>query len=266
MIVFPSAKINLGLNVLFKRDDGYHEMESVLYPIPLYDVLELLPAKDFVFRSSGTPIDGPEASNLCVMAYQLMREKYSIDAVYMHLIKNTPMGAGIGGGSADAASVIKGLNDLFELNLCADDMRELAAKLGSDCPFFIDERPALATGRGEQLSPVSISLKGTYLKLIKPDVHISTAEAYGLVPKSNKRLIQDAIHQTPDLWKDVLFNAFETPFFSIHPEILGIKETLYEEGALYASMSGSGSSFYGLFDEKPTDTSAYGKCFVLELN
>lgn len=266
MIVFPPAKINIGLSVLFKRNDGFHEIESVLYPIPLYDVLELLPAATFSFRSSGLPISGSEESNLCIRAYELMKKRFEIGGVYMHLLKNIPMGAGLGGGSADAAYVIKGLNELFQLNLTVNEMRDLAGELGSDCPFFIEAKPAFATGRGECLRLLPLDLKGKYIKVIKPEVHTSTADAYSLVSKSPLRSIENALARGIDQWKDVLFNAFEIPFFAFHPEMKGIKEELYGEGAFYASLTGSGSAFYGLFEHKPSAQSNFGSCHVLQLN
>jgi 4-diphosphocytidyl-2-C-methyl-D-erythritol kinase len=255
MINFPSAKINLGLNVLFKRDDGYHELETLMIQLPFHDVLEILPASNFDFIQSGIKVEGDMESNLCVKAFRLIQENHSISNVYMHLEKIIPMGAGLGGGSADAAFVLRALDNMFELNLPDEKLQGYAAQLGSDCPFFIIDKPQIAKGRGEILSTVDFSLKGYYLKLINVGIHVSTKEAFSAIEFSkNEKSIEEIIHQPIQTWKSELKNDFETTVFEIYPELAKIKENLYSEGAIYASMSGSGSTMYGIFENEPLRT------------
>jgi 4-diphosphocytidyl-2-C-methyl-D-erythritol kinase len=178
MIIFPQAKINIGLHVLNKRPDGYHEVETCMLSVPLFDILEILPAEEFSFKQSGLHVDSEPSSNLCVKAYDLVKQTYNCPPVYMHLRKQIPMGAGLGGGSSDAAHVINGLNQLFELNIPIQEREYLAAQLGSDCPFFIGGTPKIATGRGEILHDISVDLSGYHIKLIYPTIHVGTAEAY----------------------------------------------------------------------------------------
>ncbi len=252
MILFPPAKINLGLNVLRKRADGYHEIETVMMHIPLTDVLEILPAKEFTFHQSGLEIEGTTSDNLVVRAYELLNDKYNLPPVYIHLLKNIPMGAGLGGGSADATYTLIGLNKLFDLGLSKDELRNYAATLGSDCPFFVDNETQLARGRGEILSAIHVDLKGYYIKLIHLGLHIGTKEAYAHVMLSeNQSSIEEIISRPIDNWKNELTNAFERSAFLLYPEIEQIKENLYSEGAIYASMTGSGSALYGIFKEEP---------------
>ncbi len=256
MILFPSAKINLGLNVLNKRPDGFHEIETSMIPIPLYDVLEVKVLKKFQFFQTGIKFNNHKEDNLCVKAYNLIKTKYDIDPVYIHLHKNIPIGAGLGGGSSDSANTIKALNDLFKLNISNNELKFLSKKLGSDCPFFIDSTPKYCTGRGEIMQNSNIDLSGFYIKLIYPSLHISTQKAYSLIKKYalpqtffnlNKMRISD--------WRSNLINSFEIPLFKKYPELKKIKENLYNEGAFYASMSGSGSSIFGLFKIKPSYSS-----------
>ncbi len=255
MINFPSAKINLGLNVLFKRDDGYHELETLMIQLPFHDILEILSAEKFEFKQSGINVEGDIESNLCVKAFRLIQKYHSIPNVYMHLKKIIPMGAGLGGGSADATFVLKELNQLFELNLSAEKLQNYAAQLGSDCPFFILDKPQIAKGRGEVLTTVDFSLKGLYLKLINMGIHVSTKEAFSAIEFSkNEKSIEEIIHQPILTWKSELKNDFETTVFKIYPELAKIKEDLYSEGAVYASMSGSGSTMYGIFEKEPLKT------------
>lgn len=253
MILFPHAKINLGLYVTGKRPDGYHDIVSVLYPIPLYDVLEILPANSFQFNVSGLEVPGGSADNLALMAWDLMRKKFDLPPVYLHLLKNIPMGAGMGGGSSDAAFTIKGLNNLFKLKLSVDQMKELAAELGSDCPFFIEDSPQLAKGRGELLSKFELNLSGYYIKLVNSSVHISSGEAYKHVniSKSTEEDLKNVLNDPMSNWKNTLFNSFERTVFHIYPELNNEKESLYREGAIYAGMTGSGSTVYGLFKSEP---------------
>lgn len=255
MINFPSAKINLGLNVLFKRDDGYHELETLMIQLPFHDILEILPSSNFEFKQSGIKVEGDIESNLCVKAFRLIQKKHSISNIYMHLEKIIPMGAGLGGGSADASFVLKTLDQLFNLNLSTEVLQEYAAQLGSDCPFFIIDKPQIAKGRGEILSTVDFSLKGYYLKLINVGIHVSTKEAFSAIEFSmNEKSIEEIIHQPIQTWKSELKNDFETTVFKIYPELAKIKENLYSEGAVYASMSGSGSTMYGIFEKEPLRT------------
>ncbi|XOV67222.1 MAG: 4-(cytidine 5'-diphospho)-2-C-methyl-D-erythritol kinase [Fluviicola sp.] len=261
MILFPPAKVNLGLNVLHKRDDGYHEIKSCMAEIPLCDVLEILPANSFEFHQTGLVVEGDLESNLCVKAFRLMEERYDIGNVYMHLRKIIPMGAGLGGGSSDATYVLLGLNELFELSLDDSTLESLAAELGSDCAFFVKGGVQMSEGRGELLSPMDLDLKGCYMKLVYPSLHIGTGEAY-----SNVHFEPDLSGYEKLLNKDFsgLVNSFEQHAFSKFPELEKIKQSLLEEGAFYAAMSGSGSSIFGLFEERP-DGSDLANVWVMEL-
>ncbi len=248
MILFPPAKVNLGLNVLHKREDGYHEIKSCMAEIPLNDVLEILPSDRFQFQQTGLTIDGDQESNLCVKAFRLIEERYGIGPVYMHLRKMIPMGAGLGGGSADATYVLMGLNEIFDLNLDDAMLESLASELGSDCAFFVKGGVQMSEGRGEVLRPINVDLKGFHLKLVYPSVHIGTGEAY-----SNVDFNTDVSGYEMLLQNDfsALENCFEPHAFTKFPELDEIKQSLLEEGAFYAAMSGSGSSVFGLFKEKP---------------
>ncbi len=252
MISFPNAKINLGLNILRKRQDGYHDIESCLFPVPLTDALEIIPSDSFSFTNSGLTVDHNNGDNLCIKAYNLIRSRYDIPEVSMHLHKAIPMGAGLGGGSADAAFTLKMLNDLFELRINTDQLKAFAAELGSDCPFFIDNKPSLATGTGTDLAPLSLDLKGKYLALIFPNLSISTAEAYANVtPSKPSTELREALALPATDWKNHVKNDFEASIFPNYPILGKIKELLYEQGADYAAMSGSGSTLFGIFDQKP---------------
>jgi 4-diphosphocytidyl-2-C-methyl-D-erythritol kinase len=258
MILFPPAKVNLGLYITGKREDGYHNIESVMYPIPLYDVLEILPADKFSFKSTGLLIDGDSENNLCVKAYRIIQENHSIGNVMIHLRKNIPMGAGLGGGSADAAFVLRGLNELFELELSDTVLEKYAAQLGSDCAFFVKCVPQVATGRGEVLDLLPVSLKGKYMKVINPGIHISTKLAYSNVALSEETYDWEKMSsQKISAWKDTLRNDFERSVFPKYPELDFIKGKMYEEGALYAFMSGSGSTMIGIYDESPELTEGF---------
>lgn len=252
MILFPPAKVNLGLYITGKRADGYHDIESVMYPIPMTDVLEILPAEEFTFRSSGLVIDGNSEDNLCVQAFRLIQQKHKIGNVMIHLRKNIPMGAGLGGGSADAAFVLTGLNALFEIGLDHMTLKEYAAQLGSDCAFFVQAIPQLAKGRGEILTPIEVSLSGYFIKVINPGIHISTKLAYSNVQISDTVYNwEQMIHHDPSQWRDELRNDFELSVFTEYPELKRIKYDLYSEGASYACMSGSGSTMIGIFKDRP---------------
>ncbi|MBW6499512.1 MAG: 4-(cytidine 5'-diphospho)-2-C-methyl-D-erythritol kinase [Bacteroidales bacterium] len=256
MIAFPNAKINLGLHILNRRPDGFHNIESVLFPIGLSDGLELIEAPDgnFAFTSSGLQIPSNGLPNLCEQAFWLMHHEFRIPKVHLHLHKVIPAGSGLGGGSADAAFSLKMFNEKFSLGLSHSDLELLAAKLGSDCPFFIRNEPMLAKGRGEILQPISLSLKGLHLMLIRPGLHISTAEAFaGVKPAQPARTVAEILAQPPHTWKKELKNDFEESLFSTHPLLGEIKTKLYSQGAIYAAMSGSGSAIFGLFEKKPAE-------------
>lgn len=268
MLVFPGCKINLGLKVVSKRSDGFHEIESILFPVPWYDALELIPSDICIFTYKGKAIHCHAEDNICYMAYQKMKQLYKIPAVKLYLLKNIPMGAGLGGGSSDAAYVLLVLNKLFSLGLNNNELTEIAAGLGSDCSFFVQKGPCLASGKGEKLMPVSLNLKGYYLAIVKPDISISTAEAYKMIIPCKRNIsFADVIKQPIEKWKDLLINDFETPVFNKYPVIKEIKNQLYSKGAIYASMSGSGSAVYGLFEKKVTIKSVFPDyiCWMGEL-
>ena len=248
MVVFPHCKINLGLHVISKREDGYHTIETCFYPVPWRDILEIIPAKEFSFTSSGAIIPGKEEDNLCIKAYHLLKTQFNLDPVKIHLHKVIPSGAGLGGGSSDAAFALRLLNSVFDLKLNGQQLRGYASQLGSDCSFFIEDKPMLGSGRGEQLVDLSLSLKGLYLVIVKPDIHVSTAEAYaGVKPQVAHQTLAKVLSQPVGEWKHLLFNDFEKSVFAKYPAIEIIKNELYNQGAIYASMSGSGSAVFGIF-------------------
>jgi len=250
MVSFPPCKINLGLAVLNKRADGYHNLETCFYPVPWNDILEIIKADTFQFTSSGILIPGSSNDNLCVKAYQLLKKDFNLGPVKIHLHKIIPMGAGLGGGSSDAAHTVLLLNKVFELNLTQKELLSYASQIGSDCAFFIQDKPMIGSGRGEILNPTELQLKNKFLVIIKPDVHISTAEAYaGVKPARPEISLEDIIKLPVQEWKGKLVNDFEKSIFKNHPEVKKAKEKLYHAGALYASMSGSGSSVFGIFDK-----------------
>lgn len=257
MIVFPNAKINLGLNIIEKRSDGYHNLETVFYPVAWRDMLEILPSErkinrksEVQFHSSGVQITGGSRKNTCVKAYQLLKQTYPVPPIQMHLHKCIPAGAGLGGGSSDAAHTLLSLNDLFSLGISKSQLERLASEVGADCAFFIRNRPVFATGIGDKFSDISIDLSGYFLVIVKPDVHVNTAGAYkNIVPARPEIPLSEAIRKPVETWKDWVTNDFEKTVFKKHPEIRHVKEQFYEEGAIYASMSGSGSAVYGIFKE-----------------
>lgn len=252
MILFPPAKVNLGLKILRKRPDGYHDIATCMVQIPLLDVLEISASEEFQFRQTGLAVTGSAEDNLVVRAWRLLHERYGAPNAYLHLRKQIPMGAGLGGGSADATYVLKGMNSLFQLGLSDEALEVLSAELGSDCPFFVREGARMATGRGEILRPVQVRLEGYYLKLICPDLHISTAEAYaGVLPSEAGISPEEVLVRPPAEWRGQLKNDFEDSLFPKYPELAALKQSLYNEGAIYASMSGSGSAMFGLFREEP---------------
>jgi 4-diphosphocytidyl-2-C-methyl-D-erythritol kinase len=249
MIGFPHAKINLGLSIISKRPDGFHELETIFYPIPLRDILEFIPAPVTSLISSGLPYEGAAADNLVIRAYELIKERYPrIPPLEIHLYKSIPSGAGLGGGSADAACMLGLLNDYFELNIPENELASYALSLGSDCPFFLQPVPCFARGRGEILEPVHVDLSGYSILLVHPEIHISTARAFSMVkPDGQKPSIKDIVAQPVVRWRDHLINDFEIPVFAEYPGLKKIKDQLYDAGAVYASLTGSGSGLYGIF-------------------
>jgi 4-diphosphocytidyl-2-C-methyl-D-erythritol kinase len=237
----------VGLQILSKRADGYHELDTVFYPVPWCDVLEILPTDELSFSSTGILIPGK--GNLCLDAYHLLKKDFDLAPVHIHLHKVIPIGAGLGGGSSDAAFTLKGLNEMFDLGLSHEQLRAYAVQLGADCPFFIENRPMRARGIGEQLEEVDLDLSDYHLLLVKPAVHVSTAAAYaGVVPGEPERDLLDMLKESVSSWE--LKNDFEQSVFEQFPQIADIKEKLYEAGAIYAAMSGSGSTVFGLFEKR----------------
>lgn len=249
MLYFPNAKINLGLNVIAKRSDGFHDIETLFVPVRhLCDVLEVLYSDELQMHLYGTPFDGDPMDNLCVKAWRLLSEKHGIPPVRINLHKNIPVGAGLGGGSSDAAFTLLALNTLFKIGLSPEELASYAARLGSDCPFFIFNRPMFARGRGEILTPFDFSLDGYRIEVVPQPVFVSTAEAYGgIKPAKPEISIEEVLAKPIDEWKDLLVNDFETTIFAKHPQLALAKQDLYDRGAVYAAMSGSGSSMFGLF-------------------
>ncbi len=253
MIVYPNAKINLGLNVVARRPDGYHDIETIFYPIPLQDALEVTDAQTFRFRMAGTPLDCPAGDNLVIKVLQMVEQETKLPELDIFLYKHIPSSAGLGGGSSDAAFMLMLLNERFSLGFSKDEMKERLAALGADCPFFIENRPVLATGIGDVMMPVDLSLAGWTLVLVKPDVAVSTADAYAAVtPHLPERTLADIISQPVETWQGVLRNDFEESVFARHPEIAATRDLLLDLGATYAAMSGSGSAVFGLF-KQPLD-------------
>lgn len=253
MVTFPNAKINLGLDVVAKRPDGYHNLETIFYPVPLQDILEITVteeegAPDYTFKMHNAVFEGDNNDNLVVKAYKILAADHKLPKVEMSLYKNIPTGAGLGGGSADAAFALKMLNEIACLNLSDEQLEAYAARIGADCAFFIKNTPAYATGIGNILSPTVCSISGYHLVLVKPDIHISTKEAYSLVTPAAAEIPLTEIAALPvEEWKGKMKNDFEKSVFANHPQMEKIKEELYNMGAVYASMSGSGSAFFGLF-------------------
>lgn len=252
MISFPICKINLGLNILSKRKDGYHEINSLMYPVPVKDVLEIVPSEKFLFESDGLPIPGAINDNLVFRAYELLKDEFDISPVSIFLYKNIPMGGGLGGGSANGAYTLIVLNELFHLGLTTEDLQIRAAKLGSDCAFFIESTPQIAKGRGEKLTPFELNLKGKTLLLVNNGTHISTADAYGRIsPQTPITLLENELTEPIENWKENLINDFEAPTLEVYPDLAKIKRKLYSLGASYAAMTGSGSTMFGIFDSNP---------------
>ncbi len=252
MITFPNAKINIGLNITERRPDGYHNLETVFYPINIKDVLEVIEASELDFEASGLGIPGRVEDNLCIKAYHLIARDYNVPPVKIHLHKHIPIGAGLGGGSADCAFFIKAINDLFKLNLTIEQMEVYARELGADCAFFIRNEPVFAYEKGDVFKPVQLDLSGYAIMLVMPPAHVSTGEAYrGVRPAPPTGDLQQLIQLPVGEWRRHIKNDFEESVFANHPQIRGVKAALYDAGALYASMSGSGASVFGIFESKP---------------
>ena len=265
MISFPNCKINLGLHIVNKRADGFHNLETIFYPIPLSDAVEIITSfstNGVTYTSSGNAIDGAADDNLCIKAYHLLKKDFpNLPNIKLHLHKVIPTGAGLGGGSADAAFALKLINDKYQLNLSTSKLLNYALQLGSDCPFFIINKPCFASGRGEVLEELELDLSAFKFVLINPNIHVNTGWAFGKLAKESdvsklsdhyKKTIKEIIQQPITTWRENLSNDFEKVVFEKHPTIKNIKEELYKQGAIYAAMSGSGSTVFGIFN-KETD-------------
>ncbi len=271
MVTFPIAKINLGLNVVEKRADGYHNLQTVFYPVPLMDALEVTPMAqgfpsnvDCDLKVTNIAIEGDEQRNLVVRAYQLLKEDFpTLPRLHAHLWKGIPTQAGMGGGSSDCAYMIRLLNELFELQLSDEQMMRYAARLGADCAFFVLSKPCYAEGIGEQLEPIDLDLSGWYIGVVRPDIPVPTKEAFSRIkPHYPKQCCKDIVMQPIETWREALVNDFEESVFALHPEIGAIKAKLYDMGATYAAMSGSGSALFGLFKEEPRLQEAFNGEFT----
>lgn len=259
MITKPCAKINLGLNVVGVRPDGYHDIETVFYPVPVYDMIEMCKMDDSFtsayradIKTTGATVDCDDQKNLVVKAYNLLADDYKLPRMHIHLYKNIPMQAGMGGGSADCAYAITLLNRQYGLGLSLDEMRRYAARLGADCAFFINPQPSYADGIGDRLRPADVSLSGYHIAVVKPPVAVSTALAYAKIAPAHPAICcREVVKQPVETWKDNLSNDFEKPIFDIYPELAAIKQHLYDRGAVFAMMSGSGSAMFGIFDRIP---------------
>lgn len=267
MVIFPNSKINLGLNVVGKRNDGYHDIETVFFPVPLKDALEVIEKEKFEFSTSGSSIEGESEKNLCIKAYHLLKKDLpNLPPVQMHLHKAIPMGAGLGGGSADGAFTLKLLNKKFELNLSEKYLINYSLQLGSDCPFFILNKPCFATGRGEKLEQIELDLSEYKTVIVHPAIHISTAWAFSILkPSRPVKSIKQIIQQSITTWKDELINDFEKPVFAKYPEIDEIRDALYDAGAIYASMSGSGSAVFGIFKKEKAISLSFPKNYFVKI-
>lgn len=291
MICFPNAKINLGLHVVSRRTDGYHNLETIFYPIGLKDALEIIPAleagtegftetpvcgsrestatdgspspRKYRFFQTGIPVNGASEDNLVIKALHLITTEKKLPEIDIHLLKKIPSGAGLGGGSSDAAFMLSLLNDCFDLGYTREELMLRATRLGADCPFFILNRPAFATGIGDKLESIEIDLSRYTFLLVKPDIMVSTKEAYAMItPRKPELSLKEIIRKPPETWRELLKNDFEPPVFKKFPEICRIRQQLYEMGALYASMSGSGSAVFGLFENEPDWKGTFDGHFV----
>ena len=274
MVLFPNCKINLGLNITHKRDDGYHDLETVFYPVTWQDALEGIRSgvrsweSGIVFSASGLSVEGNEDDNLCVKAYHLLKKYHTaLGPVHLYLHKVIPTGAGLGGGSSDGAFTLILLDQLFQLGLSQEQLLRHALELGSDCPFFILNQPCLATGRGEKMESIQLDLSAYSFVIVHPTIHISTTNAFaGITPRTPERKIKDIIQQPVETWKEWLLNDFEAGLCKQYPEIGQIKESLYTYGAVYASITGSGSAVFGLFEKNKRINFSYPSCRVYQTN
>lgn len=251
MIIFSNCKINIGLNVVNKRNDGFHNLETIFYPLPLFDVLELIDADKTELTLLGLPVPGDVANNIVLKAYQLLKKEFPrLPSVHFYLLKNIPIGAGLGAGSANGTNALLALNKKYQLQLNKDQLSQFALQLGSDCPFFIENQPVTASGRGEQMQPIRLELSNYELILVNPGIPISTPWAFQQIqPQLPAASLKELIALPITEWKNLIKNDFEKPVFKAHPEIARIKEQLYANGALFSLMSGSGSTIFGLFDK-----------------
>ncbi len=267
MIAFPQAKINLGLNIVERRTDGYHNLETVFFPVPFYDALEVTDmhpdfpsAYDCDLKVTGISVEGDEQSNLVVKAYNMLKAEFpQIGRVHAHLHKAIPTQAGMGGGSSDCAAMLKILNDRFQLGLDETQLIDRASRLGADCPFFVIGQPAYAEGIGEKLTPISLNLDGWYLAVVRPNVPVSTKEAFALVtPEKPRHNCRDIVELPVERWRELLYNDFEQSVFAQHAEIASVKQKLYDMGAVYSAMSGSGSAVFALFRQPVSVDDEFG--------
>jgi 4-diphosphocytidyl-2-C-methyl-D-erythritol kinase len=252
MIIFPNAKINIGLNIVSRRPDGYHNLETIFYPVKINDALEVIEAGELSFESTGLEIPGRMEDNLCIKGYHLLKKDFDLPPLKIHLHKNIPIGAGLGGGSADAAFFIKLMNQKFSLGLKDEQMIDYAKQLGADCAFFIKNKPVFAFDKGDEFEPVKLDLSNYKIILVMPPVHVSTGEAFsGVKPAPVKDSLMELVYLPVAEWKNHIKNDFEPSVFKNHLMIRGVKAALYEAGALFASMSGSGACVFGIFDKTP---------------
>ena len=266
MVNFPNCKINLGLNIIGKRADGYHDLETLFYPIAIKDVLEIIESGKTEFTISGNEIDVSNKENICIQAYQLLKNRFpDLPAAKIHLHKVIPSGAGLGGGSADGSCTLKMLNEIFQLNLTTQQLIEYSLELGSDCPFFILNKPCFATGRGEILEEIKLDLSACKIIIVNPGIHINTPWAFTqLTPTPSAKSIKEIIKQPIETWKNELKNDFEIPVFKKYAEIKSIKQAFYDQGAIYAAMSGSGSTLFGLFKKETTLSFSFPENYLIK--
>lgn len=251
MLAFANAKINLGLQVTEKRSDGYHNLDTVFYPVKINDVIEVNDAAVTSFVSSGIEIPGDSSDNLCLKAFNLLRKEFDLPPQQITLLKNIPIGAGLGGGSSDAATLVKLVNQKFALGLSELQMEQYVRPLGADCAFFIGNKPVYAQGKGDEFTFVDVNLSAYEIVVVNPNIHVSTADAYsGIIPSVPAASVKDLIHLPVEQWKATIFNDFERSVFQKFPRIKELKDTLYDQGAVFALMSGSGSSVFGIFKNK----------------
>ena len=273
MIIFPNCKLNLGLNVIRKREDGYHDVETVFYPLNICDVLEVITSNDsnskaVEFTTTGLKINGDEENNLCIKAYKLLKKDFPrLPSIKMHLHKVIPIGAGLGGGSADAAFTLLLLNKKFQLKLSQPQLIHYASQLGSDCAFFIINKPCFAQSRGELLEQINCDLSAYQFLIVNPGIHIDTKWAYSKIePAVPEKRIKQIIQQPVETWKDSLINDFEKPVIQYYPQLKSLKEKLYEHGAVYAGMTGSGSTFFGIYSKtQKTDTNIFPEEYFVKM-